>query len=171
MNHRGLSSTPNPAKRQVDPAEEVLVAMIRDNARDLYRYAYWLCLHPARAEHLLIESFARVPASLFESGDVSPGRWQLYSLVRRKHGPPDTSLSREGRQRPELAADVPAGSSGDSHRLREQIQQLPDQQREALVLQALDFSVLEIAQIISASPRSVTSHLRHARVRVAQALR
>ena len=134
---------------------------------DIYRYFSRRVSGTEEAKDLTAETFAAV----VESGcprNVEPLCW-LYGIARRKLA---TALrKRKVREvpipkdlvQPETTEHVDAGD------LRKLIDRLPNDQREALLLQALeDLSVAQIGKVMGKSQGSVKALLQRAKERVRQ---
>ncbi len=134
---------------------------------DLYRYAYWLCRNRWQAEDVVQESLTRAwrawPALREERALKS---W-LFTIVHREYL---RAVSRAPRPESD-AGDGEPGYDPDpacALDLEAALRGLPDDSREALLLQVLGgFSCAEIAGVLAASEGAVMTRLTRAR----QALR
>ncbi len=137
-------------------------------AKDLYRYAYWLCKNPTVAEDLVQETFARAWKGMDALKDEKAAKAWLITILRRenarlyeKYQPPfselDEELVAEGEQyEPFLMLE--------KSELQQFIMTLPDDYREPMVLQIVwGLSGEEIATQLNLKLATVNTRLFRAR--------
>jgi RNA polymerase sigma-70 factor (ECF subfamily) len=134
---------------------------------DLYRYAYWLCRNRWQAEDVVQESLTRAWRSWPALREERALKSWLFTIVHREHL---RAVSRAPRPEPDDGVDEPGYSQdpGSTLDLEGALRELPDDSREALLLQVLGgFTCAEIAGVLGASEGAVMTRLTRTR----QALR
>lgn len=123
------------------------------------------------AEELTQEAFVRATAKQIPAGDPNYGPWLMRTVAnlcvnhrRRRKAEPLNGLTLQ-------YAGVEAGHERDDQgrleRLRLDMEQLPDQQRIALVLRGMEGLEYEaIAEIMELSPAAVRTHVHLGRKRL-----
>jgi len=146
-------------------------AVYERHARDVLRFAFYLCGDRSRAEEIAAETFAQAWTSI-DPARTSTLKAYLFSiarnLVRRE-------LRRDSR-RAELDGELqdprpgPASSAGDRLELRAvlaALQRLPEADRAALLMRAQDgLSHEEIARVLGLSVVAVRVRIHRARLRL-----
>lgn len=140
-------------------------------AKDLYRYAYWLCRDAHTAEDLVQDTLLRAWKSFDKLQEVKAARAWLITTVRREH------LRRFERFQP-ITVDVdemeylPALPSDDvaaADEIQTRMATLSVADREALLLQAgYGYTLKEIAEIMDATPAAIGNRVYRARQRLLQ---
>ncbi|VAW48628.1 RNA polymerase ECF-type sigma factor [hydrothermal vent metagenome] len=137
-------------------------------AKDLYRYAYWLCKQPTVAEDLVQETFTRAWKAIDRLKDEKAAKAWLITILRRenarlyeKYQPPfselDEGLVAEGEQYEPLPML-------EKSELQQFIMKLPNDYREPMVLQIVwGFSGEEIATQLNLKLATVNTRLFRAR--------
>jgi len=134
---------------------------------DLYRFAYWLCRNRWQAEDLVQEALLRAWRGWPGLREQRAAKAWFFTIVRREF---QRAGSRAVRCEPisdtdEFAFNPDPGSSVDVDRA---LGELPDDSREALLLQVLGgFSCAEISGVLGTTEGAVMTRLTRAR----QALR
>ncbi len=150
-------------------------AAVEDHRRGLVRLAVKLVWHREDAEDLVQEAFQLAVAKRMTPADERFGPW-LYRTVsylclnhrrRRKAEPLADWLDPAD----DVGPDARAQQVEQLTRLREAIGQLPDRQRLALTLRALEqMDYPRIAGIMELSVSAVRAHVHFGRVRLAELL-
>ncbi|TAK41506.1 MAG: RNA polymerase subunit sigma [Betaproteobacteria bacterium] len=133
----------------------------------LYRYAYWLCRNRWQAEDVVQESLLRAWRAWPALREERALRSWLFTIVHREHL---RAAARAPRSENDGGAEEPGyhPDPGGTLDMEHALQALPDDSREALLLQVLGgFSCAEIARVLGASEGAVMTRLTRAR----QALR
>lgn len=144
---------------------EVLVHALH---KDLYRYAYWLVKDPSVAEDLVQETFLRAWRSLDSLKDEKAAKAWLITILRRENARrfERKQFNLVDMDDQPIADEVSLSSEDDTehHWLRRQIETLPDEYREPLVMQVLlGFSGDEIAEALELNKNTVMTRLFRAR--------
>lgn len=142
-------------------------------ARDVYRFALYLCGNQAVAEDLTAETFVHAfcGSADFRAGTVKA---YLFAIARNLYR---DALTRERRMAPIAdvpepidpapAPDVAASNRQDFRAVLQAIQRLPDTQREALVLATdPDLAYEQIAAIVGCSVAAVKVRVYRARLKL-----
>lgn len=156
----------------VDLKQRQFDALVHAHAADLYRFAYWLCGHDARAQDLVQETMLRAWRSLDSLHDAAAAKPWLFTILRREHAreferkPLDVTALDDGLG--DSIADDAAGidpeQAGSDAQLREAIMQLEPKYRDPLLMRVLGgFSCGEIAAELGVKPGSVMTQLFRAR--------
>lgn len=157
---------------RVDLRQRQFDALVHAHAADLYRFAYWLCGHDARAQDLVQETMLRAWRSLDSLHDATAAKAWLLTILRREHArtferkPLDLTPLDEGLG--DNIADDNAGAdpeqAGSDAQLREAIMRLEPKYRDPLLMRVLGgFSCEEIAKELGVKPGSVMTQLFRAR--------
>ena len=146
----------------------------------LWRYLDKLLRQPALVEEIFQETWERLIAARDRYRPDAPFGAYLYRIAYRlaldhlRRQRPQTSLDE---QVVELAADQPDPATwlqalGDAERVREALDELPHDQRAALLLQIEeDMSLEQIAQISDCGRETIKSRLRYAMNKLRSRLR
>jgi len=142
-------------------------------AKDLYRYAYWLCRNREQAEDLVQETYVRAWKARHTLRDERAARGWLFTIVRREHA----RLYERNRPEPcnpdELQPVAPTDydTSTEAFALRRAMGALPVQYRNPLLLQVLGgFTCQEIADMLDLTPSTVMARVSRARRRLRETL-
>ena len=142
-------------------------------AKDLYRYAYWLCKQPTVAEDLVQETFTRAWKSIDHLKDEKAAKPWLITILRRENA---RMYEKYQPQLLEIDEELVA-EDGHSEPLpqleKEQLQQLilrlPDEYKEPLILQVMwGYTGDEIAQQLELKLATVNTRLFRARQQLKQ---
>ena len=140
---------------------------VNDHFDDLYRFAYWLCRNRWQAEDLVQEALLRAWRAWPSLREERAAKaWFFTILLRefRRSGPRAARLE-SAADADGFAVDPDLSSSVDIDRA---LHELPDQSREALLMQVLGgFTCAEIAGALGTTEGAVMTRLTRAR----QALR
>ncbi len=141
--------------------------LVRAFHADIFRYAIWLIKDKSIAEDVVQETFLRAWKSLDNLHDEQAAKAWLITILRRENA------RRFERKRFDLvdiddvsAIDEQASSDGNAQQreLHAAIEQLSDEYKEPLVMQALlGFSGDEIAQQLNLNKNTVMTRLFRAR--------
>ncbi len=144
-------------------------------AKDLYRYAYWLCKQPTVAEDLVQETFARAWKAIDRLKDEKAAKAWLITILRRENA------RLYEKYQPllfELDEDLVAEEDGndpfellEKAQLQQAIMALPNDYREPMILQIIwGFSGEEIATQLSLKLATVNTRLFRARQKLKRML-
>jgi RNA polymerase sigma-70 factor (ECF subfamily) len=160
-------------------AEPDLTALVRDYSGLLYRVALSVLHNPAEAEDVVQDAFVRVLQRQHELAAILDLRPWLVRIAW------NLALDRARRARPNqmddifaaslVAADLPAdqalAEAGQLKQVLRAMERLPKQERQALLLSAMDeLSTVEIGAVLGRSESSVRSLLFRARAHLRQRL-
>lgn len=142
-------------------------------AKDLYRYAYWLCRDREQAEDLVQETYVRAWKARDTLRDERAARGWLYTIVRREHA----RLYERNRPEPynpdqlQPVAPTDYDTSTEAFTLRRAIGALPVEYRDPLLLQVLGgFTCQEIGEMLDLTPSTVMARVSRARRRLRERL-
>jgi len=154
--------------------------LVHAYSTELYRFAFWQCKNKDLAEDLLQECFARAWKALHKLEDEKAARAWLYTILRREiarhFGRKDSSaLSLDANTLNELDQQLPQSSYDckqlDDINLRQAIDKIPIDYREALMLQVLGgYSCDEIAQMCETKSGTIMTRIFRARQKLRQLL-
>ncbi|HKZ11286.1 MAG TPA: sigma-70 family RNA polymerase sigma factor [Rhodanobacteraceae bacterium] len=154
-------------------------ALVHAHAGDLYRFAYWLCGDPSRAEDLVQETLLRAWRALDSLKDAAAAKPWLLTILRREHARGferkvlDLTILDDGLKDsiPDEAAGADPEQAGSDAELREAIMKLDPKYREPLLMQVLGgFSCEEIATELGVKPGAVMTQLFRARHKLRKSL-
>ena len=154
--------------------DQAFEALANQYAKDLYRYAYWLCSDRQVAEDLVQETLLRAWKSLHKVKEPKAVKGWLFTIVRREN-------ARRFERRQLAYSDVPTEELGarqqtydtstEAFVLRRAIEALPAEYREPLLLQVLHgYSQKEIAQQLGISAAGAGTRLFRARQKLRKVL-
>jgi len=162
------------------PAESDLPALVRDYSGLLYRVALSILRNPAEAEDVVQDLFVRVLQRKSELARILEIRpwlvriaWNL-ALDRRRRLRPEQmdELFAEGLASADLPADLALAEAGRIRQVLAAMERLPKQERQALLLSAMDeLSTTEIGAVLGRSESSVRSLLFRARAHLRERLK
>jgi len=142
-------------------------------AKDLYRYAYWLCKQPTVAEDLVQETFARAWKAIENLKDEKAAKAWLITILRREN-----ARMYEKYQPQLLEIDESLVAEEVSHeplpqlekqQLQQFIMQLPNDYKEPMILQIMwGYSGEEIATQLDLKLATVNTRLFRARQQLKQ---
>ncbi len=145
-----------PKERKPDRSLETLFA---EHFDAIFQFAARRIGNPEEAKDIAAETFAAATLKRCPRG-VAPRCW-LYGIARRKLADAYRKRRRHEPLDPNLAD---RGNFAEAVALRRSIEALPQNQRDAFLLQALEeLSVEEIAQIMGRSRTSVKALLQRAK--------
>jgi RNA polymerase sigma-70 factor, ECF subfamily len=145
------------------------------HARDVYRFALFLCGEPALADDIAAETFVRA-WSAPERVDLGSVKAYLFAIARnlflhevrrpaRRTAPLDFHMSS-----PEPSPERRAAARDDLRAVLAELQQLPEIDRAALAMRIEDqMPYEEIARILELSVSAAKVKVHRARLRLAQA--
>ena len=137
-------------------------------AKDLYRYAYWLCKQPTVAEDLVQETFTRAWKAIDKLNDEKAAKAWLITILRREN-------ARMYEKYQPLLVEIEENLASDNlkhepsmdleqKQLHKAILTLPEEYREPLVLQVMwGFTGDEIAAELDLKLATVNTRLFRAR--------
>ncbi len=140
--------------------------LVNTLAKDLFRYAFWLCGNRETAEDLVQETFTRAWKSFDQLSDENAVKSWLFTILRRENA------RRYERYQPEMETleleQIPVKGNYDTSTeafvLRQALAKLPDKYREPLVLQVIGgYNIEEIAYQLELSKGAVTTRVHRAR--------
>ena len=175
-------------------AQQTFENLVHAYTPELYRFAYWHCKNKDLAEDMLQECFARAWKALHKLKDDKAARAWLYTILRREIA---RHFSRKSSQ--ELSLDTLKTKNTDTYdlsatdnlallnnndlamhydcnlsdelNLRQAIDKIPADYRDALLLQVLGgYSCDEIADISKTKPGTIMTRLFRARQKLRQLL-
>ncbi|MDP5212398.1 sigma-70 family RNA polymerase sigma factor [Pseudoalteromonas tunicata] len=150
-------------------------ALVQVYHKELYRFAYWLCQDHSVADDLVQETFLRAWKSLDSLLDQYAAKAWLITILRREN-------ARRFERKQFDYSDVEQDHLADDHSftleqtmeqtmIQRQIQALPEEYREPLLLQVvMGFSGDEIATILDLNKNTVMTRLFRARSQLKDAL-
>lgn len=160
-------SRQNPALPDRDVFERE-VAPLRS---DLYRYAYWLTRTPADAEDLVQETLLRAWRARGSLKDAKALKSWLITILRREFARALKARKDKEAGGVTAAENLAVTSNPDVDDVRSAIWRLPDEYREALVLQVLmGYSTAEIAGMLEVNQGAVLTRLHRARRKLREEL-
>ncbi len=168
-----------------DNKQQIFENLVQAYSPELYRFAFWQCKNQALAEDMLQECFARGWKALHKLEDEKAARAWLYTILRReiaRHFKRKSSqeLSLDGIEQDNLKPDTVAMDSvhihydctlSDDINLRQAMDKIPYEYRDALMLQVLGgYSCEEIAEISDSTAGTIMTRLFRARQKLRQLL-
>jgi RNA polymerase sigma-70 factor (ECF subfamily) len=174
-----VSAEPTETAGPTDIAEPDLTTLVRDYSSLLYRVALSVLRNPAEAEDVVQDAFLRVLQrrhSLAAVIDIRPWlvriAWNLaLDRVRRARPSQLDDLFAAGLVSADLPADQALVEAGQIKQVLRAMERLPKNERQALLLSAMDeLSTAEIGDILGRSESSVRSLLFRARAHLRQRL-
>jgi len=159
----------------MDNKQQTFENLVHAYSAELYRFAFWQCKNKDLSEDLLQECFARAWKSLHKLKDEKAARAWLYTILRReiarhfgRNKANDISLDEQNIDLPATQYDC---SVSDEINLRQVLDKLPIDYREALMLQVLGgYSCEEIAEISGTKSGTIMTRLFRARQKLRQLL-
>lgn len=170
---------PEPVTLGVNLKQRQFDALVHAHTNDLYRFAYWLCGDPARAQDLVQETMLRAWRAIDSLHDASAAKPWLLTILRREHARGFerkafdlTSLDEDLHESiADEAAGIDPEQAGSDAQLRETIMKLEAKYREPLLMQVLGgFSCEEIATELGIKPGAVMTQLFRARGKLRELL-
>lgn len=147
-------------------------------SKDVFRFAYYLTANRELAEDIAAETFVRV---LTVRDEIQPGSVKAYLLAVARHMFVDWTRTR-GRTTPledellrlsDPAPDPEVQATGriELEAARDALQQLPEPERAALLMAAVDeLPHQQIAAALGCSPAAVRVRIHRARLRLRNAM-
>jgi RNA polymerase sigma-70 factor (ECF subfamily) len=160
-------------------AEPDLTALVRDYSGLLYRVALSVLHNPAEAEDVVQDAFVRVLQRQHELAAILDLRpwlvriaWNLALDRTRRAGPNQMDdIFAASLVAADLPADQALAEAGQIKQVLRAMERLPKQERQALLLSAMDeLSTVEIGAVLGRSESSVRSLLFRARAHLRQRL-
>jgi RNA polymerase sigma-70 factor (ECF subfamily) len=154
---------------------QTIAQLVADYSTALYRVAFSVTRNAAEAEDAVQETFLRVLKHEARLGEIRDYRVWLVRIVwnivldrkrRAKTRPENEDIADQARTLPsgERAADATVISSQEHGRILSLIDQLPEREREALLLSAVnDLTTAEIAATLKTTESSIRSRIFRAR--------
>ena len=143
------------------------------HARDLHRFALYLCGNHAEAQDIVSETFVRAwnaPVSV----RAPTAKAYLFTIARnyylhvKRRGRRDTELD-EGLSDPSPSPHATVEQKEELTRVLSALQVMPELDRSALLMCALeDMSYAEIAETLSLTVSNVKTKIHRARLKLAQ---
>jgi RNA polymerase sigma-70 factor (ECF subfamily) len=171
-----------PVLKTREDVSEIITALVAEYSTTLYRVAYSVTRNSAEAEDIVQETFLRVLKHQGKLDEIRDARVWLVRIAwnlsldrkRRSKARPETEdiadLVRTLASA-ERRADEEVISSQEHARVLALIDQLPEKERQALLLSALEeLSTSEIASICSTTESSIRSRIFRARRELAELL-
>jgi RNA polymerase sigma-70 factor (ECF subfamily) len=170
-----LSSWAPPVHPTTVSSTQTIAALVAEYSTALYRVAFSVTRNAAEAEDAVQETFLRVLRHESRLGEIRDYRVWLVRIVwnivldkkrRAKTRPEGEDLADHARALPssDRAADATAISSQEHARILALIDQLPDREREAILLSAVDeLTTAEIAAALGTTESSIRSRIFRAR--------
>lgn len=149
----------------------LLEDMYRRHAKDVFRFAFWLCGGREEAEELTSEAFVRAWAGA-DPARTETLRAYLFAIVRNLYLNDRRRASRLGALDPEHVDPGPAPDREADARVRldrtvEAMQALPESERTPLLLRAaLDLPYEEIARVLGIAETVAKVRVHRARKRL-----
>jgi len=164
-----------------DNKQQTFENLVHAYSPELYRFAFWQCKNKDLAEDMLQECFARAWKALHKLEDENSARAWLYTILRReiarhfgKKSSNELSLDRlnpDAIDLNELIAHYDCSLSDDIN-LRQAIDKIPHDYRDALMLQVLGgYSCEEIAEISGTKSGTIMTRVFRARQKLRQLLK
>jgi RNA polymerase sigma-70 factor, ECF subfamily len=154
---------------------ETITALVAEYSTTLYRVAFSVTRNAAEAEDAVQETFLRVLKHQAQISEIRDLRVWLVRIVwnvvldkkrRAKTRPEGEDIADHARTlaSPARSADQEAVSSEQYARILQLIDRLPNKEREALLLSAMqELSTVEIATVLGTTESSVRSRIFRAR--------
>jgi len=149
--------------------------LVHAYSAELYRFAFWQCKNKDLAEDMLQECFTRAWKALDKLTDENAARAWLYTILRReiarhygRNYTDDISLNELDLEL--LGAQYDCTLSDDIN-LRQVIDKIPYEYRDALMLQVLGgYSCDEIAELTGTKSGTIMTRVFRARQKLRQLL-
>lgn len=159
----------------VDNKQQIFENLVHAYSAELYRFAFWQCKNKDLAEDMLQECFTRAWKALHKLEDEKAARAWLYTILRReiarhfgRNKPEEISLDEFDAVLPGTHYDC---TVSDDINLRQALDKLPLDYREALMLQVLGgYSCEEIAKISGTKAGTIMTRVFRARQKLRQLL-
>ncbi|MEK8015359.1 MAG: sigma-70 family RNA polymerase sigma factor [Candidatus Parabeggiatoa sp.] len=159
--------------KQSDKRQVRFETLVKTWAKDVFRYAFWLCGDQDTAEELVQETFTRVWKYLDQLSDDNAAKSWLFTIVKRENArryerycPEIETLDHD-----QIAAKGHYDTSTEAFVLRQALAKLPDEYREPLILQVIGgYSIKEIAQQMDLSTGAVMTRVHRARQKLRDTL-
>jgi RNA polymerase sigma-70 factor (ECF subfamily) len=170
-----LASWVAPAHPMTVSSTQTIAALVTEYSTALYRVAFSVTRNAAEAEDAVQETFLRVLRHESRLGEIRDYRVWLVRIVwnivldkkrRAKTRPEGEDIADHARALPssDRAADATAISSQEHARILALIDRLPDREREAILLSAVDeLTTAEIAAALGTTESSIRSRIFRAR--------
>lgn len=155
------------------PKQDFFEKLVSAYAKDLYRYAYWLCKQPPVAEDLVQETFARAWKAIDSLKDEKAAKAWLITILRRenarmyeKYQPQLLEIEEELVAEDDRYEPLPLL---EKQQLQQLIMALPNEYKEPLILQVMwGYTGDEIAEQLDLKLPTVNTRLFRARQQLKQ---
>jgi len=164
----------------MDNKQHIFENLVHAYSSELYRFAFWQCKNKDLAEDMLQECFTRAWKALHKLDDEKAARAWLYTILRREiarhYGRKSSSeLSLDALELEVLELDSITNeyncSLSDDMNLRQALDKIPSDYRDALMLQVLGgYSCEEIAEISGTKSGTIMTRVFRARQKLRQLL-
>lgn len=170
-----LASWGSPARELTVDTSQTIAQLVAEYSTALYRVAFSVTRNAAEAEDAVQETFLRVLRHESRLAEIRDYRVWLVRIVwnivldrkrRAKTRPEGEDLADHARALPssDRPADATAISFQEHARIMALIDRLPDREREALLLSAVDeLTTAEIASALGTTESSIRSRIFRAR--------
>ncbi|MDO6524665.1 sigma-70 family RNA polymerase sigma factor [Motilimonas sp. 1_MG-2023] len=171
----GNKKPPNTVIKDMANKQKRYEALVQVYHGDIYRYAYWLCRDKHVAEDIVQDTFLRAWRALDSLQDEKAAKAWLITILRRENA---RRFERKQFDIVDMETDTVVDTvSTDSEQtmenewLRRQIDKLPEEYRQPLILQVLGgLSGDEIAEQLNLNKNTVMTRLFRARNQLKEAL-
>ncbi|MBN4080177.1 sigma-70 family RNA polymerase sigma factor [Beggiatoa alba] len=159
----------------MDNSQQTFENLVHAYSAELYRFAFWQCKNKSLAEDMLQECFSRAWKALHKLEDEKKAKAWLYTILRReiaRHFGRNThdTVSLDEIDIEQLGAHYDCTVSDDIN-LRQALDKLPHDYRDALMLQVLGgYSCEEIAQLSGVKTGTIMTRVFRARQKLRQLL-
>jgi len=164
----------------MDNKQHIFENLVHAYSAELYRFAFWQCKNKDLAEDMLQECFSRAWKALHKLDDENAARAWLYTILRReiaRHFGRKSSneLSLDTLELEVLQLDSITHkyncSLSDDLNLRQALDKIPTDYRDALLLQVLGgYSCEEIADMSNTKSGTIMTRVFRARQKLRQLL-
>jgi RNA polymerase sigma-70 factor (ECF subfamily) len=181
--HKPDAQPASPPRATADADTDAIIAgLVNEYAQALYRVAFSVMRNAAEAEDAVQETFLRVLKNRAKLPEVRDARVWLVRITwnvvldrkrRTKVRPETDDIADMARTLPcrQPGGEATTISTAEYRRILALIDKLPQKEREALLLSAVDeLSTAEIAAVLGASESSIRSRLFRARAQLAKLL-
>lgn len=158
-----------------DNKQKTFENLVHAYSPELYRFAFWQCKNKELAEDMLQECFTRAWKALHKLDDETAARAWLYTILRREIARHFGRKSSQELSLDELDIDIIGAQydckQSDEINLRQAIDKIPHDYRDALMLQVLGgYSCDEIADITGTKSGTIMTRVFRARQKLRQLL-
>jgi len=159
----------------MDNKQQTFENLVHAYSPELYRFAFLQCKNKDLAEDMLQECFARAWKSLHNLTDENAARAWLYTILRREIARHFSRNKQNTISLDELDLELLEihynSTVSDDINLRQALDKLPLDYRDALLLQVLGgYSCDEIAKISNTKPGTIMTRVSRARQKLRKLL-